>query len=289
MKLVSFNYLLPATLTLSIAYWAAIRWQSYFILHPTRLAKTHQFEFEHDQDFEELFFKNTAKNLYINAIYFKTKLIPSNGLVFYLHGNAGNIQKSGQLATDFTNIGYDVLMIDYRGFGKSQGHCTSAEQMHEDVQWIYEQVLQMYAYNEDEIIVYGRSLGSGMATKLAADNKPKSLVLETPFCSVADVAQKYIKILPLRFWEKKLRFNFENNRQVPDIQCPIYIFQGTKDKIVPYHSAEKLKPLLSEKSYFVTIEGGNHHNLRDFLEYNHYLNHFLNEQESLVPPQLISN
>ena len=108
---------------------------------------------------------------------FRSTQQPSKGLVFYLHGNADNLQRHARRYSDFTEKGYDIFMMDYRSYGKSRGE-PSEVVFHQDVQWIFEEALKICQTTAPETIVYGRSLGTGMASKLASNNHIKTLILE---------------------------------------------------------------------------------------------------------------
>ncbi len=147
--------------------------QERYILKQQTLPLNHQFYF--DAPFEELTFTH-PNGTTTNALYFKSK--ESKGVVLYLHGRGGNLATYwGYLYGDFTEKGYDVLMIDYRGFGKSQG-TPSEKAFFEDAEIAYQHLLTQYP--ESSINIYGISLGTGIATHLAAHHTPRLLVLEAP-------------------------------------------------------------------------------------------------------------
>ena len=204
---------------------------------------------------------------------FRSETQPSKGLVFYLHGNADNLQRHAKRYSDFTEKGYDIFMMDYRSYGKSRG-VTSEAIFHEDVQWIFEEALKICKTTASETIVYGRSLGTGMASKLASKNDVKILILETPFYQIADVPTYYFPLLP---YDKFLKYTFRTHKWLGSVSCNTYIIHGTKDWIVPYKSGIKLKNVMSNADYFITIKDGHHNNLPTFATYHHYLNLFLGD------------
>jgi len=245
--------------------------QERVILQAAKLSPEHQFRFEPPLKFTELFFEKD--DVQINGLFFKSEQQTAQGLVFYLHGNAGNMQRYGHYSSKFTEKGYDFFMMDYRSFGKSRGE-VSEEAIHEDAQWIYEEVLKKYNYSEDEVVIYGRSLGSGIATKLASNNVPKTLILETPYYNIADVAKSWIPFLP---YQSFLRYTFRTDLWLPTVKCPVYIFHGTADKIVPYSSGQKLAPLLTSETHFITLKNGGHNNLHNYSKYHRSLKKILDD------------
>lgn len=238
--------------------------QERLIFHPETLSLKYEFRF--DQNFEELFYTTEDGNN-LNAIIFKVE--SPKGLIFYQHGNAGNLEYWGVKAIDFTQRGYNVLMYDYRGFGKSTGKIKNESMIYNDALMIYKKLL--YDYKERDIIVYGTSLGTGIACRLAHENNPKSLILETPYFNFFDVSKFHYPYLPNSIL---LHYRFKNNKLIPEINIPIYIFHGTEDKTVPYNSSLRLAKL-SKKIKLFTIQNGSHSNLNTFHFYHEKLDEIL--------------
>ena len=232
--------------------------QDTFIFQGTALSKDHVFKF--NQKFEEHFIP-TSDGQTINALLFHSQQDSSKGLILYFHGNAGNLQRWGEYAVDFTKLEYDILMIDYRSYGKSTGKPTE-KNLYQDAQTVFDWAKQNIRYKK--LVIFGRSLGSAVATNLAATAQPDLLILETPFDELSSV-----------LYSMPSRFEFPNNTNLPKVKCEKLIIHGTNDGVVPLSSAEKLKPLLNDNDRFVVIEDGNHNNLREFPEYHRALEEFL--------------
>jgi pimeloyl-ACP methyl ester carboxylesterase len=255
------SLILAYSVLLSLGYML----QRSFILHPKKLDKTYVYTF--DFKFEEL--NIPIEEGFVNAIHAFTNNELKKGVILYFHGNADNLKRWGKVSSAFTSRGYDVVMMDYRGFGKSDGKATE-KNMYSDAEKVYEYALK--TYNEKDIILYGRSIGSGVAAHLASIKKTKALFLETPFYSIEDVVkQKYPFILLVL----SLEFQFPNYSKLDSIETPIHIFHGTKDKVVPYKSAQKLKSLLKDSDTFLTLEGAGHKNIPTFEAYQQVLNDLL--------------
>ncbi len=193
------------------------------------------------------------------------------GVVLYLHGNAGSLRTWGVVASDFVAHDYDVLIPDYRGFGKSTGMLTGERMLQDDATIMYNYLLQRYA--EQQIVVYGRSLGTGPAVALAASHHPKLLILETPFASLQALATAQFPWVPSFLFKYPLR----TDRVIDNVGCPIYIFHGTNDEVIPYAASEQLLPLIRSQHRLVTIEGGGHNNLRGFPSYQYHLGQLLKD------------
>ncbi|MDG1730663.1 MAG: alpha/beta fold hydrolase [Algibacter sp.] len=233
---------------------------------PTTLEENYAYQFSYP--FEELFF-NTEDNAIINAIHFKVE--QPKGVVLFFHGNAGDLSRWGTLAEYFVKKKYDVLVMDYRTYGKSKGKLTEKALYH-DAQYCYDYLKARY--NEDAITIYGRSLGTGIATNIASLNHPKQLILETPFYSVLDVAQSRFPIFPIKPF---LKYKMPSYQFVKETDCPILMLHGTDDRVVPYESAKKLFEASPKKNTtFVTFEGGRHSNLSAFDSYHYNMEMMLN-------------
>ncbi|MFK7922084.1 MAG: alpha/beta hydrolase [Bacteroidia bacterium] len=226
---------------------------------PEKLAQDYAFTFE--QPFEELWLSQGERR--INALWFKSDGLPK-GLVLYFHGNADNLQRWGEYVVDLTRLGYEVLAVDYPGYGKSPGK-ASEEDLFASAEMAWEWGSARFA--TDSIVIYGRSLGCGPATYLSAQEAAKVLILETPFYSVPDVLRKRF---PIGIWWNE-EYEFPNFRHMEDSKNEVFIFQGTSDYVVPFRSAVKLKPLLANEQNFIVIEGGTHHNLSKYALYHERL------------------
>lgn len=230
--------------------------QDKLIFQADPLSKNYAFSF--DQPFEE-YFITTPDHKEINALWFKPAQ-QARGLIIYFHGNADNLQRWGNYAIDMTQLGYEVLMIDYRGYGKSSGTPNEKE--------LYDDALLVWNWAKEKtehqrLIVYGRSLGSAIATHLAAVVQPDLLILETPFDELKEASG-----LRYLFSFIPLRNKFPTKEFIGKVKCNIVIFQGTDDWVVSLTSAERLKPLLKEGDEFIIIPQGGHNNLRDFVGYH---------------------
>ena len=205
-------------------------YQERLIFFPQKLEKTHQFQF--DQKFEEKNFK-LADGTVLNGLLFKAD--STKGLVFYLHGNSGSLSFWGSVASTYTNLNYDVFIFDYRGFGKSEGRINGQEQLFDDIQSVYNELKKQYT--EDKIIVLGYSIGTGLASKIASQNKPKRLILQAPYYSLTDMMKQTYPILPAFI----LKYKFETAEYLKDCRMPVVIFHGDQDDVIYYGSSLKLK------------------------------------------------
>jgi len=196
--------------------------QERFIFLGEPLPKNFKFSFA--TPFKELNL-TTSDGAVINALHFKAD--SAKGVIVYFHGNAGNLERWGGLMEYYVSLNYDVVIMDYRGFGKSTGK-RSEKVLFSDAQLIYDSVKK--EFDENKIIVFGRSIGTGIAAYIAGQNNPKMLVLETPYYEMATLVRQRFPIYPTTL---ALRYRFQTYKFLKTASCPIYIFHGTEDIVVP--------------------------------------------------------
>ncbi len=227
--------------------------QEKLIFQSKKLNKNFTYSF--DKEFEEINL-TTKDNSVINALHFKVN--NPKGVILYFHGNKGSLERWGNIASKFTDYGYDVFVMDYRGYGKSTGKRIE-KKLYNDALLCYNYIKE--TYSEDNIILYGRSLGGTFATYVASKYKPKKLILESPFFNLANTADFHYPFSPIFL----LKYKFPSDEYITKVICPITIFHGTKDTVTPHKGGEKLfKKAIVKHKEFVTIDTGTHHNLATF-------------------------
>jgi uncharacterized protein len=216
-------------------------------------------------------FLDTPFNGRIHGLHIKTSE-KSKGVILYFHGNTGSIKRWGVVAEELCSFGFDVFIMDYRGYGKSRGR-RSERAMHNDCEMVFQHLLK--SYSEEKIVIYGRSLGSGFATKLALGHPICKLVLETPFYSLLEVAEQQAPYIPIGFL---LRFPLRSDEIIEYLKNPLIIFHGTRDRTVPYKSGLKLyEKATTPNKRMVTIPGGRHNDLAKFALFREKMRAFLDE------------
>ena len=243
--------------------------QDYFLFKPERLPK--EFKFYYDNQVVEEYNLETRDGAVINGLHFRTKR--PKGVVLYLKGNPKSIKGWGKFAVDFTRHSYDVIMVDYRGFGKSIGK-RSQKAIKHDLQYVYNKIRERVP--EKFIILYGRSLGSGFATKLASMNHPKMLILDAPYYSLAKVTGRYMPFMPLSII---LKYPMPTYKWLKYVNCPIHIIHGTDDKLIPFKSSVKLSEIKPKQTRLYPIIGGGHKNMNTFESYHKALTEIIIGEE----------
>lgn len=242
--------------------------QDRLIFKPEKLSKDFIFQYE-NQVVEEYNFQ-LRDDVLINGLHFKTE--NPKGVVFYLKGNSRSIKGWGKFAVDFTLHGWDVIMMDYRGFGKSKGKRTQ-QTMKDDALLIYDKIKEKV--EEKYIIIYGRSLGTGLATKVASMNDPRMLILACPYYSMSNNVKRYMPFLPTGL---VMRFSMPTYKWMKYVKCPIKLVHGTNDRVIPMKSSVRLSKINPKLTRLYPIIGGGHKNLHNYEGYHRSLKEILNSR-----------
>lgn len=220
-------------------------YQDKLIFNPHKLPEDYTFSSTNEVEIE------VDKDIFLNALWIPSE--NSEGVILYLHGNRGSNRRCRAQAMNLANNNHDILMVDYRGYGKSDGEIRSEKQLFADVQKVYEYL--KINYKEDQIVLVGYSLGSGMASWLAANNRPKQLVLIAPYVSFYDLKNRYLSFLVPDFLVK---YPMDNSANLKNVKCPIMLFHGTRDGIIPYDSSEQLAKISPSNIELITLENETH-------------------------------
>ncbi len=215
------------------------------------------YQFRFAVPFEEI--EVDVEGARLNALYFQQP--NSRGLVFFLHGNGGNLDPWTSNIEYYRQVNYDLFIFDYRGYGKSSGHNTSEKQLHADVRAAWDAVAPRY--QDKPIVVYGRSLGAALAAKLAKDVNPDLLILVSPFTSMVAMAHQQYPYLP----DWLVRYPLRTDERIADIQSPIVFVHGDKDYLIPLEHSRTLHGLARPGAKLLEIRGAGHNDIHQFESY----------------------
>ena len=196
----------------------------------------------------------------------------SSQVLLFFHGNAGNISHRLDSISQFSDLGLSVLIIDYRGYGQSEGR-TTEKGIYRDADAAWRHLTEERGVVASDIVVFGRSLGASVASRLAMEHQPLALILESSFTSVPDVAQDIYPWLPVRWLS---RLSHATRDYVRDVQCPVLVIHSRDDEIIPFHHGETIFASANEPRTLLAIRGT--HNdafLRDERAYIEGLRTFL--------------
>jgi pimeloyl-ACP methyl ester carboxylesterase len=230
--------------------------QEKLLFYPDKLGKNYKFSF--NQPFEELNIKTKDGKL-MNGILFMAD--STKGLVFYLHGNAGSLSSWGDVAKRYTDLHYSVFMLDYPGYGKSEGSIENKTQLFDAIQTCYDEMQKRF--HGDSIIVLGYSVGTGLAAHLAATNHPKLLILQAPYYNLTDIMRHTYPFVPTFL----LKYTFQTNEYLGNCKMPVVIFHGDRDEVIYYGSSLKLKNEMKAGDTLITLRGQGHNGITDNPQY----------------------
>lgn len=231
--------------------------QPFFVFQGTALDKSHAYSFNEEIPAIE-YFLPVAGEVELNLLHFPTNQ-ERRGTVLFFHGNADNLERWGKRHMEFTARGYDVWMYDYRGFGKSGGKPGDAV-FYSDARKVFDYVQEKYP--NEELVFYGQSLGTAVASQLATQVNCDSLILVAPFTNLDDLFQTKFPWL----WQPfSAQYDFAVDSHLDEgIDSPIHIIHGTRDFVIPWTNSIFLKELFEAKDSYEKIDGAGHKNFYEF-------------------------
>jgi pimeloyl-ACP methyl ester carboxylesterase len=254
---------LPRMLSLTLAIAAlfyvgvmALLWfgQERLIFQPTPLPAAQALSA--DADVHERFVDVDGARLSLLEL----RLPEPKGVVFFLHGNAGNLQSWFVNAEFYRRANFDLVMLDYRGYGKSSGRIESEAQLHADVKAVWNAVAPRYAGRR--VVMLGRSLGTALAATLAAQVQPDLTLLVSPYQSMAALAAQHYPWVPAAL----LRYPLRTDEHLPRIRQPVVLLHGDRDTLIPPTHSEALKSR-APQAQLVIVPGAGHNDLQEFDSY----------------------
>lgn len=193
----------------------------------------------------------------------------SSGWILHCHGNGGNISHRLDVAQAFHRLGLGVVLFDYRGYGRSQGRLSNESELLADGQAVYNRLAEL----KQPIVVYGESLGGGVAAYLAENNPCAGLVLQSTFTRMTDRASEAYPFLPVR---QLSRFQLNTIDRLPKIQCPVLVMHGRLDEVIGFHHGQALYARANQPKRWEELGGG--HNSIDARQLAEALDRWLKEQ-----------
>lgn len=221
--------------------------QNSIIFRPSSLNENEPYRYEFS--FEERWFE-PEEGVRIHAIHAFAD--SSKGLAIYFHGNRGSNRTNPAKIELFLNNGYDVLYPDYREYGKSTGQLWNEEDLVGDMNFIFNMMKK--EYEEENIILMGYSLGTGVAAQVAAANDPGMLIMWTPYYSMVDMKDAQFAFLP----DFLVRFPLRTDLALQQIEEPVFIFYAGEDQVLPIERSLRLTEFLKEGDEYFVLENQGH-------------------------------
>jgi len=198
----------------------------------------------------------TADRVRIHGWFLKSP--EEKGVILFFHGNAGNISHRLFKAKPYVAAGYSVLLMDYRGYGESDGSIKHQKDVILDAEASFDWLVREKMISKEKIILYGESLGSHPSIDLATKHQVRALVLESPYTSFLDLGKIHYPFVPSGLIKD---FAFSNTDIIQRIRAPLFILHGTEDEICPYSMAEALLEMAPAPKELFTVQGGSHNTL----------------------------
>lgn len=234
--------------------------QKRLIFYPGRLSPDYKFSTANGA--EELLL-TTEDGERISGLFFPNV---GENVILYFHGNAGDLSGWQFVSEDFTSLGFNFMIIDYRGYGKSAGS-ISEQGLYKDADAAFNYLLEK-GFRPGNIIIYGRSIGSGVAVDLASRKKAKGLILESPFSSFATLANEKF---PFLFPSLYLRYRFDNLLKIDQVTSPVMFLHGTDDTLIPSSHSQVLFDRFKGTKKMILVDKGAHNDLHAFDQYKDFL------------------
>ncbi len=242
-------------------------YQEKLLFHPYPIAQDFRYDFPGRYDEFRI---HLADGSDLDALHFYTDT-PAKGVVIFFHGNGEALDRAGRKAGYFTARGYDCMMVDYSGYGKSTGTISEDN--------IFNSGLALYDsarahFPTSRIVIYGMSLGTGVAAHTARDRAWfRSLVLECPYYSITDVGKRRYGFMPIGLLS---RYPLSTYQYLRDIQHPTYVIHGTADRVIPVESPRQFRELGLHQFTYIEVPGAGHGNLPQHKEYDEMWDKALN-------------
>lgn len=194
----------------------------------------------------------TEDGVRLNAWFLANPARPT--VLLWFHGNATNIgQQLDELET-YSHLGTNILAVDYRGYGKSEGSPDEAG-VYRDAEAAYRYLVDQRRFAPASIIVYGHSLGGAVAVDLATRRECGGLIVESSFTNTGEMARRMFHV---PFIERLPRSRFDSLAKIARVRAPILVIHGTRDQVVPFSMGQRLYAAAHEPKSFLSVEGGEH-------------------------------
>jgi uncharacterized protein len=224
----------------------------------------------------------TSDGVRLHGWLFEAREQPEFATVIYFHGNGGNISSNGWVGESLSSRGFDVFLLDYRGYGRSDGDADGEEGLYADADAAYEYITKTRGVFPSRVVLYGQSLGTAVAVDLASRQESAALILESGFSSASDLASTVIPVLP-RFLHFLAKNRFESARKLSSVKCPVLVVHGEPDLTIPTEHGRLLFIAANEPKKLVIVTGAGHNvfgSLGD--EYLDQVIHFVRRETKLA-------
>ena len=242
---------------LPVGFLMLRRFEASVIFHPERAALGGVWRVPRGG--EEVWFQ-TSDGVKLHGWLFHPTEQPAAATVVYFHGNGGNISYCDWVGRELAARGFDVLLFDYRGYGRSQGEPSGERGLYADADAAYDFVTRERSVHARRVVLYGQSLGTAAAADVAARRECGALVLESGLSSAADMAGEIFPWLP-RFVRGLTRNKLDTASKLPRVGCPVFVAHGERDEIIPVGQGRRLFEAAPGAKILKIVEGAGHNDL----------------------------
>ena len=199
----------------------------------------------------------TRDGLKLHGWFFTSNSEPATATIIFFHGNGGNISNVGWVGQLLSSRGFNVLLLDYRGYGRSEGEVAGEQELYVDADAGYQYITQTRGVAPENVALFGQSLGTSVATDLASRRQCAALILESGFTSSSDLAATVLPLLPRRLHFLS-RNRFESARKLAAVKCPVLITHGDPDDTIPKEHGQRLFAAANEPKKLLIFPGAGH-------------------------------
>lgn len=249
----SFAFILPSVLFGSSFY--GLRWCEYALtFQPERYESTEKWTLPAGA--EEVTFPN-RDHQWLNGWFINSRIKDPSGTVVFFHGQGGNISNVGWIGESLASLGFNVLLFDYRGYGKSEGRIANERDLYADADAAYDFVVDKLGTPAEQVVLYGHSLGTTAVVDLASRRRCGAIILESGISSASDMASVRLPWLP--HWMYGLAINrFESAKKLATVSCPVLVAHGEPDNVVPTEEGRRLFAAANEPKRLIILQGADH-------------------------------
>jgi fermentation-respiration switch protein FrsA (DUF1100 family) len=251
------SILVIALIGAPVGFYMFRRFEASVIFHPERAALSGVWRVP--KGAEEVWFRN-AEGLKLYGWLFHSTTQPSAATVVYAHGNGGNLSYCDWVGAELAARGFDVLLFDYRGYGRSEGEAEGERGLYADAEAAYDFVTRERGAPAGRVALYGQSLGTAAVADVAARRVCGALVLESGLSSAGEMAGTIMPWLP-RFVRGLTKNKLDTVSKLPRVRCPVLVVHGDRDRIIPVEQGRTLFAAAPEPKRLLIIEGAGHNDL----------------------------
>ena len=247
-------YVLILTLAVAIFGFLTLRWFEYAVtFHPQAYSPGASWNIP--EGGEDVWLR-TSDQIRLHGWFITPQTTPSATIILF-HGNAANVSHLSYTARQLAQRGFNVLLVDYRGYGRSEGRIEDETDLYADGNAAYDYVINQRSVLPDRVILYGQSLGTVVAIDLASQKKVGGLIIESGLSSASSMARTLLPWFPSRLhWMG--RYRFESERKLAKVECAVLVTHGDPDNTIPTSEAHKLFAAAKEPKSLILVPGAGH-------------------------------